>query len=170
MSFSSVLFVKAKGSADTYSLSEYGFEIPISYLLLLSGNARPSQMSVDATSSALIEADFDTGYNKLFWFLQSCLDMQLIEKDNYERLSNDAHRALDPFYEQKAKIYLQLLTNVELTDLDDVDEDDDFGAMILSEIENTLNDMHSVFEQLRELKRAGQESELAQALNCPWSN
>ena len=169
MSFNSVLFVKAKDSVETYSLSEYGFDIPLSFYILLSGNVRLSKLSVDSKSSALLEADFDTGYDKLFWFLQSCLAMQIIEPDLHESLVKQAHFALDSFYEQKANIYLQIVSNVELIDLDDMEEDDDFGSMILTDIENTLSNLHSVFNQLRDLKRCGNDEEIEQTLLCPWS-
>lgn len=183
MSNRSYLYVKTPDSQEFKGLSEFAYDIPLSHVLMVSGQCRKVDSHIwDSPMPLALEGDFDLGYKNLFDFLETCHQQNILDDATYQELCKQSHEALDQYLNCKAKVYLELVEIFELEDPDDYedfdesayeDEDDAFFAYMLDDVLNTMIKPASGYvkdslTQLKCLKEQGQTEAIENSLGIEW--
>lgn len=181
----SYLFVKTKDD-ECKGLSECAYEIPLSHILLVSGDTQKVTSRVfDSDLPWAIEGDFDQGYKKLFDFLEQCKSKDIISTEQYEQMITEAHAALDQYLNTGARVLLEPVEIFEMEDPEDFeefdssayDEDDEladaFFAFMVDDVINTMIKPSSGYikdslAQLQVFKDQGQIDAIDEALGLEW--
>lgn len=184
MSNRSYLYVKTPNSEEFEGLSEWAYEIPLSHILMVSGNCTKVKSHIWESDDPLaLCGDFDAGYKNFFEFLDNCHQQGVLSDETFKQLSSDSHEFLDKYLGKNAKVFLEVVEIFELDDPDDFedfdeseyeDEETAFFIYMLDDLykNNVLNKTYlkDSLNQLKNFKEQSQDDAIDEALGIEWDD
>ncbi|NDV94111.1 hypothetical protein D0T84_04150 [Dysgonomonas sp. 521] len=149
------------------SISEWNYDIPISYKILLSVNTRKSHSLIwNYEHPIALTGDYEAGKNKLYEFLQRVYDLNLYDKEELQEIIKQTKEFLDREDRKQKYFFLECGEIYEMEDTPLEEQNDDLLEAIL-DVEADINEFINVVEELNNEIKVREEM-LEEAKNASW--